>query len=80
MVVLGCSEVSLGKTHSLDDMPIVLAGSACGVLRQGFHYRSPAFENASSVMLSVLRAMDIPAADFGVDDAYTTDSLTEIEE
>lgn len=80
MALLCCSEVSLGKTHSLDDMPIVIAGNACGFLKQGFHYRSPAFENASSVMLTLLRAMDIPAADFGMDEAWTDQSLTDIEE
>jgi hypothetical protein len=78
-VILGCSEVSEGRTHSLDEMPIVLAGSCCGTLRTGQHVRSYTQDNASKIILSVIRAMDIPAASFGEDEAYVTDGLSEIE-
>ena len=77
--ILGCSEVSLGQTHSLDDMPIVLAGGLCGTLRTGLHYRSYTGDNASSLMLSILRGMDILAPSFGSDDAYTEAGLSGIE-
>jgi hypothetical protein len=60
-------------------MPIVIAGGACGTLRQGVHYRSYTEENASKVMLSLVRAMDIPAASYGVDEAMATDGLGDIE-
>jgi hypothetical protein len=78
-VVLGCSEVSLGKTHSLDDLPIVLGGSACGRLKTGIHYRSYTAENVSKVMLSLVRAMDIVATSFGEEEAEVTDGLSAIE-
>jgi hypothetical protein len=77
--ILGCSEVSLGQTHSLDDVPIVLGGGLCGTLRTGIHYRSYTGDNASSLMLSIMRGMDILATSFGSDDAYTTSGLSEIE-
>lgn len=77
--VLGCSEVGLGQTHSIDDVPIVLAGGLCGALQTGIHHRSYTGDNSASLMLSIIRAMDILAPSFGSDDAYTEDGLSEIE-
>lgn len=77
--ILACSEISLGQTHSLEDLPIVVGGTACGKLKTGIHYRSPTPDNASKLMLSLIRSMDIVQASFGEDDAYTTDSLSAIE-
>ncbi len=77
--ILGCSEVSLGQTHSLDDMPIVIGGGLCGTLRTGIHYRSYTGDNASSLMLSIMRGMDILATSFGSEDAYTESGLSDIE-
>jgi hypothetical protein len=77
--ILGCSEVSLGQTHSLEDLPILLGGSACGKLKTDIHYRSYTSENASKVCLSLIRAFDIVQASFGVDEAYVTDGLSSIE-
>ncbi len=78
-VVLATSEVSEGRTHSVEDMPVVLAGGACGRLRTDYHYRSYTAENVSKVMLSVVRAMDIDAATYGEGDGEVDDSLTDIE-
>jgi hypothetical protein len=78
-VVLCCSEVSLGQTHSLDEMPLVYAGGCCGTLRTGYHLRSDSQDNASELMLTLMRAMDLSAPDFGVDEAWTEDTLTELE-
>jgi hypothetical protein len=78
-VVLGTTEVSLGQTHQIDEIPVVLAGGGCGALRIGTHWRSYTGDNSSSLMLSILRAMDILAPSFGDGDAYTEDGLSEIE-
>ncbi|MCB9764180.1 MAG: DUF1552 domain-containing protein [Alphaproteobacteria bacterium] len=78
-VVLGTSEVGFARTHSLNDLPILIAGSAGGVLRQGIHYRAVGGENASKMMLSLIRSMDILATEFGTEDARATDGLSGIE-
>ncbi len=78
-VVLATSEVSEGRLHAVDDMPIVLAGGGCGALRTGYHYRSYTQENVSKVMLSIVRAMDIPDTSYGEGDGRVTDGLSEIE-
>jgi len=77
--ILGTSEVSEGQTHSIEHMPIVIAGGGCGALRAGLHYRSDTLENSNKVMLSLVRAMDITASSFGEGEGYTDVGLGDIE-
>lgn len=76
--VLGLSEISLGQTHSLEDMPLVVGGSCGGALRTGLHHRSVG-DNASKLILTLIRALDVPQPSFGVDGAHTTDGLSVLE-
>lgn len=78
-VILATSDVALGNTHTLEDYPIVLAGGACGALKTDVHYRAPSADNASKVMLSVVRAMEIAAPHFGDGDGKATEGLGAIE-
>lgn len=78
-VVLATSEVSYARTHSLLDFPILLAGTACGHFKQDQHYRSTTGENASRVIVSVLRSMGMSTATWGTDDAFSDSPLSEIE-
>ncbi|MCB9663976.1 MAG: DUF1552 domain-containing protein [Alphaproteobacteria bacterium] len=77
--VLATTDVSYGRTHQLDEFPLIVAGSAGGRLRTGFHHRSASSDNAGRVPLTLLRALDVPAADWGVDDAWTDKGLGELE-
>ena len=77
--VLGFSDTSYGKSHSIDNYPLLLAGSACGKLKTGYHYKSPAAENASKLSFTVLRAMGIPTTEFGIDEGRVTEGLDDIE-
>jgi hypothetical protein len=78
-IVLGTSEISLGKTHSLDEFPIVLAGTCGGKLKKGIHYRSTSSENASKVQLSLCRAMGLDLASFGSEGGLSSEGLSAIE-
>ncbi len=78
-IVLGMTDCSFGRTHSIEDFPMILAGSGCGVLKQGMHYRSPSSENASHVSMSLLRAMGVRAAEFGAEAGHVTEGLGVIE-
>ncbi len=78
-VVLGTTDVSWGFTHSIDEYPLLLAGSANGVFKQNQHYRSTTRENPSKIMLSIVRAMGISAASYGDEDRFTKDGLSAIE-
>jgi len=77
--VLATSDVSLGRTHALDEFPVILAGQAGGALQSGIHYRSETRENASMVMLSLVRSVGIVAASFGGAEAMATEGLEAIE-
>jgi hypothetical protein len=76
-LVMATSEVSEGRTHSLNEIPLLFAGG--DAFKRNHHYRSYTQENVSRAVLSVLRAMDIPAASYGEEDAQATDSLSAIE-
>tara|TARA_Y100001968_G_scaffold333115_1_gene394216 strand:- start:5230 stop:6465 length:1236 start_codon:yes stop_codon:yes gene_type:complete len=78
-IVLGTSGVSLGRTHALDEFPILYAGSGGGVLKTGMHYRSHTRENASAVLLTCMRSLGMLRSEFGVDDARVTDGLSVLE-
>lgn len=67
--VLGCSEVSLGQTHSILDMPILIGGSAAGALKTDHHYRSLGQESVSRVALTLVQSMGILASSFGAEEA-----------
>ncbi len=81
MVLLATSDVSYGRTHALDEFPILYAGGAQGKLKLGTHIRSPIPENTGSIMLSLMRSLDIVAKGFGApdQDAYTEDGYSAIE-
>lgn len=76
--VMGCSEVSKGQTHSIDDMPIILAGGGDGFFRTGYHHASYTQDSTTKVLLTVLQSMGIAVGEFGVDDAWTDQVLSEI--
>jgi hypothetical protein len=76
--VLCTTDVSFGRTHSIENFPIVIAGSMCDSLVTGIHHRS-AGDNACKVSLTLMRAMGLPAAEFGSGPGRVTDGLSEIE-
>ena len=79
MVLLATSEVSYGRIHSLDEFPLIIAGSAGGRLRTGMHYRSQLAENTSTLMLSIMRACGVNAPSFGEGEGRVVDGLSAIE-
>lgn len=78
-VILGTSEVSYGQEHRLDNMPVLLAGSACGRLRTNYHYKSVSDENVTKVLLTLAQAMDLSIAELGVDEGWTDETIDEIQ-
>lgn len=78
-LVLAASEVSEGRTHSLDEVPLVVAGGGCGKLKMGQHIRSYSADNAGKLMLSLLRAMEMNVASWGAADTLETEGISELE-
>jgi hypothetical protein len=58
--VLCTSDVSEGYTHSGNDYPILIAGSAGGRLRTNVHHRAAFGRNTSDVLLSLMQAVGGP--------------------
>lgn len=77
--ILCTSEHGEARTHNITNIPIVIAGSAGGRLKQDVHYRSYTEENAGKMTLSLMRAVGINATSWGAEDTYTTDGLSAIE-
>jgi len=77
--VLCTSEVSEGRTHSLDEVPLLIAGGTQGKLVRNQHYRSYTQDNVNKVMLSIMRSLGINQASHGADDSYTESGLSAIE-
>ncbi|MFO0625989.1 MAG: DUF1552 domain-containing protein [Polyangiales bacterium] len=74
-LVLCMSDCSYGRTHSLDDYPLMVAGTCNGAVRQGLHLRARG-ENTSKVVLALLQAMGVRAAEYGVGPGRVTDVVS----
>ncbi|MBL8917934.1 MAG: DUF1552 domain-containing protein [Myxococcaceae bacterium] len=55
--VLCTSDVAEGFTHSGNDYPILVAGSAGGALRTNMHYRAANGRNTSDLLLALMQAV-----------------------
>jgi hypothetical protein len=74
-VILASSDVSEGQPHSINDYPILVAGGGGGALTHpGVHIRGKG-GNTSDVLLSLLRAMDLPLTEFGAKGGHTTQTV-----
>lgn len=76
---LATSEVSLGRLHSIEDHPVLIAGSANGRLVNDIHVRSAGGESTSGPTLSVLRAVGVTLPSWGEDDNRVTEGYAAIE-
>lgn len=75
-VIMASSDCSEGQPHSINDYPILVAGGGGGALAHpGVHIRGKS-GNASDVLLSLLRAMDLPLTEFGVKGGRTTQTVS----
>jgi hypothetical protein len=62
--LLATTELGNGYDHSVEDMPIVVAGQAGGTLRTGVHHRESG-TRASAVPFTLLQAVGVPITSFG---------------
>jgi hypothetical protein len=73
-LVLGTSDCSYGRNHSLDEYPIVLAGGANLGFKQNFHLRARD-ENASKLSLALLQTFGVRASEFGLEEGHVSAPL-----
>ena len=75
--ILGTSEYGEGWKHSVRELPVIIAGRACGALNPGVHYREQG-GNVSKAHGTVLRALGIPTPSYGFNGGETSDALSGI--
>lgn len=75
-LIYAATEVSEGRTHSKDQMPIILGGGACGRLLQGHHIHSS--ESSFRVVMSIFHALGIDRPSFGVGNWAESEPLSEL--
>ena len=76
--LVGTSEISLGRSHSLEDLPFLLAGGGGKTLRTGVHYHASG-ESTSSAWLSIMRALGLRQSEWGREGQHVTSGLSSIE-
>lgn len=79
MAMLCTTDVSFARQHLLENMPIMIAGGACGALSTNAYYHPSGFPNTSHVNMTLLKAMGVPAASYGVGPGEVTTSFSAIE-
>jgi len=77
MLVYGTSEYGEGFQHSVRELPVVMAGGACGRLRRGVHVRTPG-GNISRAQLTALQALGLPFDSFGFNGGETSEPFAEL--
>ncbi len=75
--IFGTSEYGEGWQHSVAEMPVVLAGHACGALKPGIHVRNPQ-GNFSTAHVTMLRAIGLDTPSFGWNGGETSDAVSEL--
>ena len=75
--VFGTSEYGEGWQHSDREMPMILAGRACGALNTNVHVREPQ-GNYSKAHVTMLRAIGIDTPSFGFSGSETDQQFSEL--
>jgi hypothetical protein len=73
--ILGTSEYGEGWKHSVKELPVVLAGGACGKLRSNVHTRESG-GNLCKAHMTVLRALGLNDESFGFNGAQTSEPIS----
>lgn len=77
-LVFATTDCSFGRTHSIDEFPVVLAGTAGGQLRTGEHVRVVG-ENASKLLLEMINSVvEVPLGEFGQEEGWVDEGLSAI--
>ncbi len=77
--VFGTSCTGFAPTHDFADFPLVIVGRAAGSLvYPGIHFRPASDDTASRVPLTLLKAMGLPATEWGVGSLHTDKPINEL--
>ena len=77
-LVLGLSEYGEGWQHGVAEMPLVIAGGACGAVRRRVHVRETGDNNFARGHLTALRALGLQEQSYGFSGSETDSVLGDI--
>lgn len=76
-LILAHSDCSIAKSHAVEGIPAMVAGSAGGRIRTGFHVKGNA-DPVSRIGLTVQQAMGLPLERWGTRSMETNRTITEL--
>ncbi len=77
MLVMGFSDTGYAKIHSLENIPIILAGGANGKHKAGQHIATKG-ESVTRISLTAQQIMGAPVGEFGAGAMKTSRPITEV--
>ncbi|HEX4504775.1 MAG TPA: DUF1552 domain-containing protein [Alphaproteobacteria bacterium] len=77
MLLLAYSECSFAKVHSLESIPMIVAGRANGKIRSGLHIDGNG-DPVTRVGLTIQQVLGVPVSSWGAGSMQTSKSVTEI--
>jgi hypothetical protein len=77
MIIFGFTDHGKPRIHSALDMPVITFGSGNGRMKTGMHINRPG-DTICRVGFTVLQAMGVPGASYGVASNRVTTPITEI--
>ena len=76
-LIFASTDTGLAKLHSLENIPIITAGSASGRFKTGMHVRAVG-DTVARVGLTVQQALGVPVNAWGTESQETSKTITEI--
>ena len=76
-LVLATSESNYAKLHSIENLPIMVAGTGAGRWRSGQHVNGKG-DPSSRVGLTIMQALGMPVGSWGDDAMETSSAITEV--
>ena len=77
MILLAYTDHGYAKIHSLENIPMMTAGSGGGRIKTGIHVQAKS-DTVSRVGLTIQQALGVPASSWGIDSNQTSKTISEI--
>jgi hypothetical protein len=76
-LIFAMTDTGYAKVHSVENMPMITAGSAGGRMKTGIHFSGKG-DPGSRVGLTIQQALGLPLNSWGTDSMATSKSITEV--
>jgi len=77
MIVMGTSDHSSAPAHSLEEYPLIVAGSGQGKLRMGQHIRIVG-ASATRVPFTIMKSLGMPLSEWGLHNMRATEVVSDL--